>query len=106
VAYALARYPNVAAVLGHGHGYRLGGTLYEPVAGIGRHSGDPYYFAENGPERWSPLSGGMTAEERALAALSGQGHTINIYPREHQSETDIAASVNASLAWAAAGGRA
>jgi hypothetical protein len=108
VAYALSRYGgNIAAVLGHGHGYALGGTLYEPVVGIGQHSGDPYAFAENGPERWSPLSGGMTADERALAAMGTRaGHTINIYPREHQSETDIAASVNASLAWADAGGRA
>jgi SLT domain-containing protein len=106
VAYSIARYgSSIAAVLGHGHGYKLGGTLFEPVAGIGLRSGEPYSFAENGPERWSPLQGGMTAAERALNGKQlGPPVTINVYPRQQQSETEIAAAVSRELAWATAGG--
>jgi hypothetical protein len=101
VAYAVARYgASLAAVLGHGHGYAGGGVVSEPVVGIGLRSGSRYSFAEHGPEYVSPLTG-------PAARISGGGATvINIYPRQGQSETAIAAAVNAELHWAAAGGQA
>jgi len=99
VAYAIARYgANIVNVLGHGHGYAAGGIVTEPVAGFGLRSGAPYSFAERGPELVSPLTG--------MAPRLGGGTVINIYPREGQSETAIAAAVNANLHWAAAGGQA
>lgn len=38
-------------------GFATGGTLYEPVMGVGK-SGTMYSFAENGPERYSPITSG------------------------------------------------
>jgi hypothetical protein len=100
VAYAFSRYGNnLAAVLGHGHGYAAGGIVNEPVIGFGMHSGSPYAFGEAGPELVSPLSG--------PAASAGTGRVvINVYPREQQSETEIAAAVSRELSWAVAGGTA
>jgi SLT domain-containing protein len=99
VAYAVARYgASITSVLGHGHGYAGGGVVAEPVVGLGLRSGAPYSFAEHGPELVSPLSG--------RAPALGGATVINIYPRQGQSETAIAAAVNANLHWAAAGGRA
>ena len=37
-------------------------------------------------------------------SFGAQGATINVYPREQQSELDIAAQVSRALAWATAGG--
>ena len=101
VAYAVARYgSNIANVLGHGHGYAAGGMITEPVTGVGHRSGQPYYFGERGPEWVSPLTG-----PGAGGQMSGRGATvINVYPQAGQSETEIAAQVNANLHWAAAGG--
>jgi hypothetical protein len=100
VAYAIARYgSSIGSVLGHGHGYAGGGIIPEQVMGIGLRSGAPYHFGERGPELVSPLSGPAPQAGRA-------GIVINIYPRESQSETEIAAAVNAQLHWAAAGGQA
>ncbi len=108
VNYALSRYGSrIGAVLGHGHGYAKGGVLTEPVTGFGHRTGQAYFLAENGPERVSPLVGGYTAAERALMAQRGgraSGAVINVYPREGQSELEIAAAVSRSLAWAQAGG--
>jgi|SRR5215831_1015290 len=99
VSYAIARYgARIAQVLGHGHGYAGGGIVAEPVAGFGLRSGEPYSFAERGPELVSPLTG--------RAPRAGAATVINIYPREGQSEIAIAAAVNANLHWAAAGGQA
>jgi len=99
VSYAIARYGSrIAQVLGHGHGYAGGGVVGEPVVGFGLRSGEAYRFAERGPELVSPLSG-------RAPAFGGGATVINVYPRESQSETAIAASVNSALAWAAAGGR-
>lgn len=107
VAYALSRYgSNVAAVLGHGHGYANGGILSEPVTGIGLRSGDPYSFGERGPEMWTPLrAGGSPSSDPAMRMTSRGATVINVYPQAGQSETAIAASVDRNLAWAAAGGR-
>jgi len=100
VSYAIARYgANIANVLGHGHGYAGGGVVAEPVVGLGLRSGSPYSFAERGPELVSPLTG-------RAPRLGGGATVINVYPRESQSETAIAAAVNAHLHWAAAGGQA
>ncbi len=60
--YAVHRYgTGWTSVLGQGHGYSAGGTLNEPVFGIGKHTGTPYSFAERGPERISPASGAQTS---------------------------------------------
>jgi hypothetical protein len=98
VAYAIATYGSrITSVLGHGHGYAGGGIVSEPVVGIGLRSGDPYRFGERGSELVSPLSG-------AAPQVGRGGVTINVFPRANQSETEIAAAVNAQLHWVAAGG--
>ena len=107
VAYAVARYgSNIANVLGHGHGYATGGMISEPVTGIGHRSGQPYYFGEQGPEWVSPLTGGAAQQQQHQGLGRGGATVINVYPQAGQSETAIAAAVNANLHWAAAGGQA
>jgi hypothetical protein len=104
VAYAISRYgANIVNVLGHGHGYALGGVIAEPVTGVGHYSGQMYHLGEQGPELVSPLTGPAAS---GLAALGGGGGrtVINVYPREHQDEREIAAAVSRELAWATAGG--
>ena len=102
VAYALKRYPNLAAVWGHGHGYASGGVISEPVTGFGHRSGQLYHIGERGPELISPLTG-----PNAVGGLGGsRGHTINVYPSAGMDERALAAMVSRELAWAAAGGTA
>ena len=97
VAYAVSRYGgNIAAVLGHGHGYAQGGPITEPITGFGHRTGARYTFGEAGPEYVVPLSGGNAR----------QPTVINVYPQKGQSEVEIAAAVSRRLGWAAATGRA
>jgi len=99
INYALHRYGRLGmlGVIGHGHGYASGGIIGEPVAGFGLTSGSLYTFGERGPELVTPLGGQV-----------GRAHgvTVNVYPRAHQSETEIAAAVSRQLAWAEATGAA
>jgi tape measure domain-containing protein len=85
-----------------------GGIVREPVTGLGTRTGRRYLIGEAGPERVSPLlPGGLTADERAMLSALGGGRgatAINVYPRESQSETQVAAAVDKEWAWAAAGG--
>jgi transglycosylase-like protein with SLT domain len=100
VAYAVARYgANIAAVLGHGHGYATGGVVSEPVTGFGQ-SGQLYHFGEAGPELITPLAGPGAGVGRSQPVV------INVYPRASQSEVEIAAAVSRQLGWAQATGRA
>jgi hypothetical protein len=51
----------------------------------------------------------VTAEESRMLgemrrARSGGTAVINVYPRERQSEAEVAAAVSRNLQWAAAGG--
>ena len=99
-AYALKRYgKNIAAVLGHGHGYATGGVISEPVTGIGARSGSVYHIGERGPELVSPLTG-----PGAAGGMSGARCVINVYPSAGMDERALAAMVSRELAWATAGG--
>lgn len=103
VAYALSRYGNrIRQVLGHGHGYALGGIIGEPVVGAGLRTGQIYRFAERGPERISPLSGMRARDWRVMEGTGGI--TIHVHPREQQSEMEIAAMVSRRLGWLQATG--
>lgn len=105
VAYALARYGRrIKAVLGHGHGYALGGIVSEPVYGFGARTGQAYQFAERGPELVSPLTGSWAEAVASGRPFTGGQTVINVYPQRGQSETEIAAAVSRRLAWAAASG--
>ena len=59
-----------------------GGTLYEPVMGLGLRSGNQYAFAENGPEVITPLSaagrGVGAASQTIIIELDGReiGRTV------------------------------
>jgi hypothetical protein len=55
-----------------------------------------------GPSITSPLLGDFGG----AGALGGGTTTINVYPREHQDEQQIAAMVSRELGWAMAGGTA
>src|SRR5215831_6763802 len=96
INYALHRYGRfgMLGVIGHGHGYAAGGLISEPITGVGHRTGTTYTFGERGPEWVTPLGG------------SGRAITVNVYPRANQSETEIAAAVSRSLAWAAQTGKA
>jgi hypothetical protein len=97
VAYAISRYgASIAQVLGHGHGYAAGGVVGEPVMGYGLRSGTPYSFGEAGPELVSPLSGGLPGFPGPRRPV-----VVNVYPRESQSEVEIARAVSRQLAWVA-----
>jgi SLT domain-containing protein len=56
IHYAAAAYggASMANVIGHGHGYSLGGPVTEPVVGYGLRTGDTYTIAEHGPEWITP----------------------------------------------------
>ena len=105
VHYAISRYGgNLAAVLGHGHGYASGGVISERITGIGHTTGRPYFFGERGPELVSPLTGPSAGF--GLGAGMRSPTVINVYPAAHQSETEIAAMVSRRLAWAESTGMA
>jgi len=70
INYATHRYGRVGqlAVIGHGHGYRAGGWVTEPVRGIGLRSGQPYSFAEDGRAEYVSSAGAVGAHGDALLA--------------------------------------
>lgn len=108
IRYALARYgARITQVLGHGHGYAAGGVISEPVVGIGTRTGERYDIAERGPEIVLPVTSDPGIRQHGAIAASGAAArpvTINVYPQQGQSETQIAAAVSRRLAWAAASG--
>jgi len=107
MVYMMRRYgARIPAMIGRGHGYAAGGIIREPVTGVGMRSGDPYTFAERGPELVSPLSrrGGWSNVE-PLAGDLGRTVTVNVHPSQGMSEERLAAAVARELEWAYAGGR-
>ncbi len=71
--YILSRYQspaNFMAKTGFGtpsyHGYAYGGTISEPIMGMGLASGMGYMFGENGPEHFSPAGGGGASATGAI----------------------------------------
>ena len=100
-AYALKRYPNLAAIWGHGHGYARGGVIGEHVTGIGARTGQVYHIGERGPEVVSPLTGPGAS---GPYGLGGARTVINVYPAAGMDERALAAMVSRELAWATAGG--
>jgi hypothetical protein len=59
------------AVQGMVRAYRYGGTIREPVAGVGLRSGSPYSFGEDGPEQVTPSW--MAPQSMAMASGYGAG---------------------------------
>ena len=57
-----------------------------------------------GPSFASPLAGGGLGASAAGMSGAGGGPVINVYPREHQDEQQVAALVSRELSWAMAGG--
>ena len=77
--YAIHRYGRGwTSVLGHGHGYAMGGVINEPIYGIGR-SGRRYTFGEKGPETVTP---GVTGK--------WHGSLVNVQQMNVKDETDMA----------------
>ncbi|MHB1937065.1 MAG: transglycosylase SLT domain-containing protein [Acidobacteriaceae bacterium] len=71
--YILGRYhtpANFMAQTGFGtanyKGYAYGGTISEPIMGLGLASGMGYMFGENGPEHFSPAGGGGASATGAI----------------------------------------
>lgn len=105
MTYAIKRYGSrLLQVIGRGHGYARGGVVSEHIIGVGQRTGQRYDIGERGRELITPLRR-PAPDLRGLGAAAGSGPTINVYPREHQDERQIAAAVSRELAWASAGGR-
>lgn len=77
--------------------FASGGTLYEPVVGMGQRSGSLYTFAERGPERFSPATS---------FGSSGQSQVIEIHGTFKSSGRDLISTFNeARIIHAKTGGR-
>lgn len=103
INYAIHRYGSQwTSVLGQGHGYSAGGTLNEPVFGIGKHTGTPYSFAEHGPERFAPASGaqgpdsGGGISQQQFAQLIQEVRNLN--QTQSQQGRSYARTLNGSAA--------
>jgi len=57
-------------------GYAYGGILNEPVVGTGMRTGRSYSFAENGPEKISPLTGASSSPAPARSGGGGGGNIV------------------------------
>ncbi|GEO26226.1 hypothetical protein AAC03nite_20110 [Alicyclobacillus acidoterrestris] len=68
-------------------GYAAGGTIHEPIVGVGLKSGTKYAFGEKGPERITPTGQTMAQQSSGSASVSIGNVTVSVSV-EGGSDTD------------------